>query len=112
MFNHANACALRSSTSDMPLIFRLSSIESIVRLQKSKTNRTNFGVSSTVTTGKRRREKIRDILANVREGFAKRRARMTHKGDAAKLDVSVVRSFGSALGIQTKLASGGEDADL
>lgn len=65
-------------------------------------------MNSTVATGKRRREKIRDILANVREGFAKRRARMTYKGDGAKLDANVVRSFGSALGIRNHLASGGD----
>ena len=82
--------------------------ESISQLESRAKNRTNFGTSSTVATGKRRREKIRDILANVREGFAKRRARMTHKGDAEKLDVSVVRSFGSALGIPNHLASAGE----
>ena len=63
-------------------------------------NRANFGSGAAVTTGKRRRERIRDILANVRDGFAKRRARMAFKGDATKLDVSVVRSYSSALGVK------------
>ena len=65
-------------------------------------NRANFGAGIAVTTGKRRRERIRDILANVRDGFAKRRARMAFKGDAAKLDVNVVRSFSSALGVNNR----------
>ncbi len=62
-------------------------------------NRTDFGAGSVRTTGKRRRNKIRDILANVRDGFAKRRARIAFKGDASRLDVGVVREFGAALGV-------------
>ena len=73
---------------------------SISKLQASGKNRTNFGTGTGFTTGKRQRKRIGDILANVRDGFAKRRARIAFKGDASRLDVSVVREFGDALGVK------------
>lgn len=45
-------------------------------------------------SGKRRRDQGRDILANIRDGFAKRRARL-----GGQMDTAAVVSFGSALGL-------------
>ena len=80
------------------------------KLRERRKNRTNFGTASVSTTGKRQRSRIRDILANVRDGFAKRRARIAFKGDASRLDVGVVREFGAALGVVKNQVDGAKGA--
>ena len=54
--------------------------------------------------GKRRRDKVHDILSNVREGFAKRRARLGKGGNTARLDAGAVRALSSSLGVQKENA--------
>tara|TARA_B110000091_G_C13719406_1_gene434095 strand:- start:52 stop:288 length:237 start_codon:yes stop_codon:yes gene_type:complete len=59
------------------------------QLKVKGTKEVHFGGS-----GKRRRDQGRDILANIRDGFAKRRARL-----GGQMDTAAVVSFGSALGL-------------
>ena len=65
-------------------------------LKKKGTKGANFG------SGKRRRDQARDILANIRDGFAKRRARL-----GGKMEASGVASFGAALGLDIGGGGGG-----